>query len=330
MGKWPCTTTAGGPATAVCTPSLRHKGLLERVQMMACAVCQGLLLAVWGFRAERQLKSGLWERRAGVQGNQLRTITDTHTAPLAFTNETAIWWKEVLGCKNKKKQIPSRYVHSKLEATPLKWAHTARKRTPLRTSGAMAGGCWVLPAHGISYRPVWVKEVGQTGTVARHDTPNGHKWCDDRSPFKPFPPVPDHDPNGVPQEQHRLRCGREESGAVWCVQAPNAKHRLRFGGEGGGMGGSYAGALSRASWGTPFPRGGAAWARSLLIEGVPERPRPPPPPVPRRMVQGRAPSSPSGRGGGGGGGGGYGLVGHGRAKVLSALFVVTASCAPVP
>ena len=39
-------------------------------------------------------------------------------------------------------------------------------------------------SHRMNLPQFWVKEVGQTGTMARHNTQNGQKCCDHRSPFK--------------------------------------------------------------------------------------------------------------------------------------------------
>ena len=36
----------------------------------------------------------------------------------------------------------------------------------------------------INFPQFWVKEVGQTGTMARHNTPNGQKCCHNHCPVK--------------------------------------------------------------------------------------------------------------------------------------------------
>ena len=46
-------------------------------------------------------------------------------------------------------------------------------------------GNWLRgKSHRIKFPQLWVKEVGQTGTTARHSTQNGQKCSDDHSPFK--------------------------------------------------------------------------------------------------------------------------------------------------
>ena len=72
----------------------------------------------------------------------------------------------------------------------------ARSRPPPRTSSCapQAPQGRGIPLSDNLYRidvpRIWVQEVGQTGTTARHSTQKAHKRCDHRSPFKSTPPPP--------------------------------------------------------------------------------------------------------------------------------------------
>ena len=63
----------------------------------------------------------------------------------------------------------------------------ANKASPLGTLPAPQGkGIWPWDTwHRINSPQLWVKEVGQTGTTAMHNTQNGQKCCDQsKSPFE--------------------------------------------------------------------------------------------------------------------------------------------------
>ena len=59
-----------------------------------------------------------------------------------------------------------------------------RNLPPTWDSGKGKGNLLWRNEHRINCTQVWVKEVGQTGTMATHNTPSGQKCCDNHLPFK--------------------------------------------------------------------------------------------------------------------------------------------------
>ena len=77
--------------------------------------------------------------------------------------------------------------------------------------------------HRIDFPQFWVKEVGQTGTMARHNTQSAQKYCGDHSPFQ----SPGHEGYNFPcstmatqMARHGMNNPKQEDSCVLLVPPP--------------------------------------------------------------------------------------------------------------
>ena len=95
------------------------------------------------------------------------------------------------------------------------YGHAACRSIWPQAQGGAGHSLWNTE-HRIDFPHFWVKEVGQTGPMARHNTQNGQQCCDRRSPFKSTV----HNGNNVPSSTMSTQIARRRRRGISVPRAP--------------------------------------------------------------------------------------------------------------